>query len=570
MPLSDTVTPVSYKVSKLRNVIFLSPLLREYILTQHFKPFNRSAMKNLIVLFATLLFCFALHAQFKKLAESPLFEEPEDGFAKILQMKDGSTLFFHIKKKEGVDVQVYDADHKQKASKHFEPKFGDLKKAEINAIFEVSGDAVLFISDAEDKIPTLYRLIIDGKTGSLKNESKIAELNKSKIGQGFASAKGYVPGFFVRNDPNSNTYALALMNTFENDKDKKIEIVFYGADNQEISRAYYNSPDDRYKYMEYIDMAVIGKEKICVLADAFNTKSIKGRSSELVIATLNAGSKEVVLDELNFAKNMIVKWGLVRYNPIPKRILLLAVGQSEDGSAGFESFLASINPEQRTLESATAAYPQQASQKNMELFGNKKPFTGLPQNLFINGDGTYSIIFEEMAIYSSNYSSSTNLGNIAVSKLDADNKEISSCLIPKDQMIQSTYLLPFYHSRREGSAQVLYLGNQFKSFAYLNGKAKSYVLFNDIERNGESIKKGKVTRVFSVGECDGYYFDVTGNNVLPERKFVFPTSKDNSAHNLGLFAISDYDRERNIYITLKLVKEGRREKNVQLVWLQPE
>jgi hypothetical protein len=40
-------------------------------------------------------------------------------------------------------------------------------------------------------------------------------------------------------------------------------------------------------------------------------------------------------------------------------------------------------------------------------------------------------------------------------------------------------------------------------------------------------------------------------------------------HNLAIFTLSDYDRDRNIYCTLKLEKEGR-SKQVKLVWLEPQ
>jgi hypothetical protein len=39
---------------------------------------------------------------------------------------------------------------------------------------------------------------------------------------------------------------------------------------------------------------------------------------------------------------------------------------------------------------------------------------------------------------------------------------------------------------------------------------------------------------------------------------------DSGDHNLGLFAVSDYDAEKNLYVTMKLEKEGR-SKQVRLI-----
>jgi hypothetical protein len=88
------------------------------------------------------------------------------------------------------------------------------------------------------------------------------------MGQAYAAAFGGVPipDFFIRKDPDSDNYALAMLNSFESDRNKRIEIVLYGANNQEVSRAYYTSPENKYKYLECLDMAVIGDKKVCVLA----------------------------------------------------------------------------------------------------------------------------------------------------------------------------------------------------------------------------------------------------------------------------------------------------------------
>jgi hypothetical protein len=161
------------------------------------------------------------------------------------------------------------------------------------------------------------------------------------------------------------------------------------------------------------------------------------------------------------------------------------------------------------------------------------------------------------------------LENLAVSKYDASGKEIASCLVPMSQRVFKSFLQTFYHSKREGTAQLLDEGGQYKSFAYLNGDDKSYILINDIEENSVSLKKGKLTRIQSVKDCDGVYVEISGSEALPERKFIFGKPENKREHDLGLFAISDYDREHNVYVTLKLEREGKG-KNVQLVWLQPQ
>jgi len=237
--------------------------------------------------------------------------------------------------------------------------------------------------------------------------------------------------------------------------------------------------------------------------------------------------------------------------------------------------MAYINPISKEVEYSNTIYPVEASEKNVELFGKRAAYTGMPQNLFINLDGGFSVVYETIGIItrygSTGYATSvtTELGNIAVSKFDALGKEIGSCLIPKSQNVQGARIYPFYLSEREGTAQTLSKGNQFKSFSYLDGLEKSYILFNDVEENTEKVKKGKITTIQGVSDCDGFFYDISGTEVLPERDFVFGKPASKRENNLALFSISDYDKKNNVYVTLKLEKEGR-DKGVKLVWLQPQ
>ncbi len=547
-------------------------------------------MRNMLTLCLLFFVCAIANAQFKTIAEGAVFEEPEEGFAKILQMKNGNTIFIHVTPKKEIYTQVYDAAHKKKAERSFLAGY-EKDNVHVEGAFEINGDAVLIIRTADHHVPRLHRIIINGNTGVLKNEKQLAELSKVTMKQGYAAVFGGVPGpnFYVRKDPNSNNYALAILNSFESDRNKRIEVVFYGGDHKELSRAFYHSPDNKFKYMTYADMVVLGDEKVSILAYGYNTAASGGKESALLLANLEKGSKAVTMTELEFAKDLAAKerrpwffnlasesatYGITRYNPVTKKIMLLTSAKAKKEKA-FTSYLAIIDPVNNTVDYTQTVYPQQASEKSVELFGKKSEYDGMPQNLFINNDGTFSIIYEDISstMRQSSMSLATsitsNLGNIAVSKFDVQGKETGSLLIPKDQVISNATLLPYYHSDREGSAQLLIKGNQFKSFAYLDGLSKSYILFNDVQSNTESVNKGKLTTIQGVSDCDGFYYDISGNDVFPGRKLVFGTPERKKDHNLALFAISDYDRSNNLYVTLKLEKEGR-DKGVRLVWLQPQ
>jgi hypothetical protein len=532
-------------------------------------------MKILSTLIFVLLFTTAATAQFKQIAEGPVFKEPEDGLCKIIQMKSGNVAYLRITIKDGIDVKIYDVSHKSKADQHLEPAYGKLKAGSIEACFAIKDDVILLISEVDDHVPVLYRLVIDGNTGQLKEEKTIAKLNKTNMGQGYAAAFGGVPipDFFIRKDPYSDNYALVMLNSFESDRNKRIEIVFYGDNNQEVSRAYYASPDNKYKYLQDIDMAVIGDQKVVVLAKAYNTNSSGGKENELVLASLDAGASAVTLDELKFTQNRIIDIGLVRYNPVTKKLILLAAERESKKSDKYSSFITYIDPFTRKLEKTDDAYANKANELSLQYFGRKEEYTGMPQNLSINHDGSFSIVYEEVKNTYNSYMSGGGgydmafLGNVAVTTFDKNGKVINDYFVPKYQKLVKAYMGPFYLSYREGTAQLMQGGNQYKSFSYLSGSTKNYILFNDIEENGESAKRGKLTTIWGVGDCDGFYFDANGTTSMPDRKYVFGEPGKHE-HNLALFSISDYNSETNMYVTLKLAKG--KEKGVSVVWLQPQ
>jgi hypothetical protein len=532
-------------------------------------------MKKTALSLALILLCSItlLKAQVKQIAEGPVFEQPDEGFAKILQFKNGSTMYIYVDVKKGIDIHRYDPSHKETATNHINPSYGKLKNGAIKGAFEINGDAVILVSEIDGRVPALYRLIVDGKTGNLKDDSKIAELNKMSMFSGYSVVFGNVPmpDFFVRKDPDSDNYAVAMFNSFESDRSKRIEIASYGPDNKEVARAFYASPDEKYKYLRYIDMAVIGNEKVCVLAYAYNTKSKGGDYSDLILANLDKGAKAVSFTELGYTQGKDVSYGLTRYSPVLKQIILSVV--VKDGR-DYVPMLGFVNPFEKKLNRLNYAYPS-----TRVVNFSKHDYKGLPVNLVLNVDGTFTIISEELSITTVTYSginygaaapkaSSSLLGNMAIVNYSKTGEFINDFLIRKSHDVNAAYLTPYYHSIRQGTGQMLYKGNEYKSFDFISAGARSYIVFNDTERNNDAQEQGGLVTIEKVDNCDAFAYAIKGTDVVPKRDYIFGNPEKRRDHNLLLFSIADYDAKSNIYTTLKLEKEGGN-KGVKLVWLQP-
>lgn len=523
-----------------------------------------------VLRFLCLLICVQtpLSAQFKPIAESTEFEEPDEGFTRVLQLKNGCTMFFHVTIKSGISVRLFDEKYKGKPARNIQPSFGKLKKARVDGIFEINGDATLLVSELEGKSPVLYRLIIDGATGKLKKEEKLAELEKLGFLRKRVTLTSIwgVPDFKVAKDPHSDNYAVFIYRASES-ASKRMEIIHYGADHNELNRAYFSMLNDKYKYLNFFDIAVLGSDKVVILASVND----EGR---YVFASLRKGQYIFSIEELNIPVNREPVSGILKYNQVTKKMMALVYQKTtEKRSHKYYTSLTAVDLNSNKMDNVVKIQAATIDQKNKEIFGKKNDFEGIPQNLCINADGSCSVMLEEIEYIETRSSSGSvrlhsMLGNIGVIHFDQQGKELGSYLVPKRQYIPGSWLPLFYVALRGTAGQELFWADQYKSFGYISTPDKNYLLLNDVDENGKQLKKGKVTTIRAVTSCDLFGYPLEGNEVVPSRKMVFGEAGKKDGHDLGVILGADYMTSFNRYAALKLEIRGRRKK-VKVVWLQP-
>lgn len=525
-------------------------------------------MKKLLFVCALLLVHTCIFAQFKTIAESKEFEEPETGFTRILQMKDGRTVFFHFTVKDGINMRFYDAAHKEKQSRNIQASFGKLKKAKVNGIFEIGGDIVAFVSELDGKHPVLYRLILDSKTGKLKKEDKIAELERMRFLQRRSTFFSYngMRDFIVKKDPESENYAVAIYSLNNPDVDKRLEFIHYGPDNTELSRIYFVPPAEYDKRFSFFDFVVLGSEKLCILADL-------GKKAVPALVTVEKGSKGLVIDKLKFPSSQRLMRGVMKYNPVTKKLVMFTFALLDGKGLVYTAHLAQADPYARTSTVAREVNFSDINKKSREIFGKKGDFEASPQNLFIHNDGTFTVVMEEVEVQiitRSNSSGSINtiLGNIGINHYTHEGALMSSYFVTKKHFLPAMELSAMYHAAFEREGQALTWADQYKSFSFVNGPVGQYVLLNDVEENTAKLKKGNQTKIIGVAECDTYFYRLQGKDVLLPREPLFGSVEKGNNHNLAVNLSADYMPALNSYVTLKLEIRGRRKK-VKLVWMEP-
>jgi hypothetical protein len=339
-------------------------------------------------------------------------------------------------------------------------------------------------------------------------------------------------------------------------------------------------------------MTVMGDKEVVALAVGMNTRSSGGdQNGSLLTGTLTAGSKSLELSKLNYPGAAQIDGALVRYNKVTDEYILLSVRPVKGSKSGeykaYRTLLKKGNNSPVTTMLSSASLNRIANRH----FEKKDQFLAIPQNLYVNDDGSYTIIFEEnmMKSYTTSDFMGGNVGfggsgvrrtttttrntfflnDIGIINYDKGGTEKGAFYIPKSQRV---YSLPdmMYYSYREESAISLSWGIQYKSFYYLNGKNQNYVFINDIEKNQEKIDdKKRVTTIQGLEDCEAYGFAINKGTEMPKRQLVFTDKDSKKEKDIALFTVSAYDREHNILTTLKRERTGR-DKSVKIVWMQPQ
>jgi hypothetical protein len=502
--------------------------------------------------------CFSGLAQFKQIAESPVFEDPATGYAKILQMKNGNTAYIHITPREGIELRIYDANHAEKAVTEVDLSIDRVKmsnemtmfptnnREEIEGVFEIAGDIVVFFHEFTVKKSALYRVIIDGNTAKLKEEKEI-------FSEQWAN-------YTIKKDMYSDNYAIL---TGE-------KIIHYNAEHKEVNTAEFKSPDAANPTLYYRDMIVLGGDRVCLFYLA-SDKSDKAKDNKgnMYIVTTERVSAKISYDKLDLPADQHYDYVMVKYDATDKKIILLTVAKANNGT--YETYLNLIDPVSKKIEKIAGFGPTESlNQAYAERYSKKTGYGGLPQNLFVNADGTISVVYEEMGVQTTTadrYSrTDTKLGKLVINTFDKKGKLISNYLVPKAHWIIFTALGVFYHYQQEDAVQKMWRGNQYKPFQYIDGPKGKFIFFNDTERNND-VTKDKFAEVQAVADCDAFMYKLSGTEVFSKREYAFG-EPEKKGHTIAMFSVSAYDKKTNTYVTLKL--DDTRKKKIKMVWLQPE
>lgn len=522
-------------------------------------------MKYILPLLLLCLHSIAGFSQDNTYALSEPIALPQEGWNKVLLLKNGNTLLFHFENRKGIVVKVFDSTHKEIASqKHLcnVIDINGLDRAEIKGIYEVNGEAVLFVAQDIENKGTLARLRIDGATGRLVEEVKMLQ------SPSFSNRTI----FTVLKAPNADDYSVLCFKKLDLYPKEPVKLIRYDNTHKITAEIPLPTFADSFDAVHFVDADIDRNGSVCVttcLSTIISYPKVMGR--KLAVYYLPQGATGFTVVKANLPNNANPYYTQYAYNPYAKNLNLLMVndfsGIAENGLerkfvSYYESILLALNAQSLNLQAAELIANEKVNKYLHEKVDTLKKFYAPPLFMHTNNNGLTTVVFEESDRYNAHVGGAnidyTHLGNIGITQFDDNGKEIWGAMLFKCQLVNS----PIHPSAlgAHGRDKALFRNkidqdylSQFGSVDFVSSNRNQYLIYNDANKNFGEI----------VYTSDSVYrFDYTNTSCYKinrkkeiKRICLFGTpGQDESKYSF--IESADYDEQKNLYATLMVHRKG--------------
>lgn len=532
-----------------------------------------------VLIGALLISSFAI-AQVPVVTLGPDFIEPGDGWDKLMQLKNGNTIYLHFAKREGLVVNIYNANHELTVTDTLHTQLwnaGDLESTEIDGIFEINGQPVIFLQQLVKYNPVMYRLVLDGETGKLLREDKLGELSTVQHRSVFVDDNLATHDMYVEKDPNSDYYAVAMFTGAAIQKNdsihERIRVLHFSPAHEVINHGWFYLPDTSYSYFSYINMAVQGKERVYLGTVGFNAKRKETDAGPKVLFSMLAADTATFTHQvLDYTAGYGNVGGEIQVAGAQVRMLLYIPSRLKDGSSGV--IMNTFNETTGKLNKHVMLSFPELSRNVQQNLNYKEDYKGAPQRLLLNEDGSSTLLMESLSFYKQGNTQvnklHTNLGDIGITQLDADGKENTTMAISKYQVITGI-CEPFQLQRRSKSEWVFrnkiaaLNTNTWLSYDYIPGQEMAFVLFNDYLQYLDTGGQDKVRKPLKFA-VDANFVCYRFYKGKMERLYLFGMPEVTKGYACMMGA-ADYNAKTQQYATVLVSRKGL-EKKANIAWIK--
>ncbi|ACU63274.1 SAM domain-containing protein [Chitinophaga pinensis] len=554
-------------------------------------------MRNsvLLAIICILLLPLMMKAQEPAVTRSAAFDDPEYGSGRLLLATNGNTLYFQFTRRKGIAVTVYDRQ-RQRTPIVYNPirswSNWRMDEASLKGVFEMNGQAVVFMEKEIKRDLNLYRFIFDIQSGKLLQEDLVESIHMP--GLILMPTGEFLPKFYVRKDPASEYYAIAIFNERRGPDGQRMKVMHYTPAHQVINTGEYISTEDRYHHVVFLDMYVDRDRFVSLASYHYRENAISVKNAEIRLSSLQPGRVGFGHQSLDSTGDYRDVKAALKYNQEEGRLYLLtsvhAKSVKENNIMQQSKFAFDYALQMTIFDPLSLQIKRQYFVKHPQLddyvkdhLKYKNPYYGLIQDFYINPDKSVNLLFEEIYISEDNMSSadsslvnitgkkySTRLGEIAVVKLDSSGREINSYAIAKAQ--QAGVKMGMYYQNRGGLGKISFLGRRpyfssipgFYSYRYL--PANGAIIYNDYAVNMNSMDEDYRTKkdVYFMSDANAVLATYDGKDI--RKTYLFGEPSGEKEARFAELGISTYSDDGKQYATMMVERKGRH-LNAYIVWM---
>ncbi|MBW7913406.1 MAG: hypothetical protein H3C54_06850 [Taibaiella sp.] len=447
-----------------------------------------------LILLILLIVSLSVRANNSQLSEK--IDIPQTGWDKVLQMSNGNTFLFHFEARKPIVVKVFNPERKEINSHRFIGELVDvvaLENSELHGIYEINGEAVIFISQAITNRNTLVALRFNGENGKLVKEHQLVASPSFQRKNDFSLVKNNVTG----------GYAVFCMKNLVVNPNETLNLLIFDEKHNLVRDIPVTVKTKDYDYTQHVSTTIGDDGSIVVLLDCKKIVHYPDDNDHYITVCYVAPGDSVFSNAMTkLPKQLGPLYGVYTYNEFSSKLNVFLVNATtvlrnhglqtlrEIVYTPFMLYYNKYNLGDMKYNPIQHARANKMLQEATDTMHHTEP---VPMRVYTNGFGINTVISEEnfMGVKFSNGNTVAScIGNIVVTKLGEDGREIWSEILPKRQFLLNTLSVDelqlrgqktYMFRRRDPISDWLY---QFASFySFTTPKGDCYVIYNDMRSN---------------------------------------------------------------------------------------
>gem|GEM_PF-1366882 len=532
-----------------------------------------SVMKLIIFLLSLLSFSANAQQQTNCYISEPI-DIKQEGWNKVLCMKNGNTLLFHFDINRPITIKVFDTAHKLVASQNHLCKvldINELKEAIFLGIYDINNEAVLFLEQTIDNKHALVRVRFNCNDGAIIEEKIL-----------FQSASMINPTVYtVMKDRHSDDYAVFCYRDIITYPTSKLELCRFNGKHELLQTIPLDVDTKDKMFISQAGADMDDDGSVCITLDLLNIAVYAGsedrsiHENSIMAAYLPRISNKFYATVVRLGGDHTVStYTRYTYNKFSEKLELLLLNQNV-GMYQYglmRGIGVSVQPQLLLLGSddlsmsantitsnTTNAYLQSKTDTN-------NFFIASPSRMITNENGLTSIIsIERLLAIDANgkgsqltYNTSRNIG---ITQCNNSGKEINGLVLP----VMRYTSLPCNHLfvNTNCCSKLLFNGFVEKEyegqFTYINtyaAKTSLYILYNDAPGNLSSTLEKPGAIVQNCTYTDAFYYKIDSRNQIVKRYLFGKSDVDESKS--GYMESCDFNATNNTYAMLMLHRQGKK------------